>query len=88
MVISDNKKSPKISKIFYCEVCDYNTCKNNEYIKHISTSKHEKASKMVINDNEKSPKISDFFSCEKCGNVYKYNTGLSRHKKNVIKLLM
>jgi hypothetical protein len=82
MVISDNKKSPKISKIFYCDVCDYNTCKKNEYNKHISTSKHEKASKMVINDNEKSPKISVFFSCEKCGNVYKYNTGLSRHKKN------
>jgi hypothetical protein len=81
MVISDNKKYPKPHKIFYCEKCDYTTCKKNEYDKHLSTSKHEKASKMIINDNKKSPKTSDFFSCEKCGNIYKYNSGLSRHKK-------
>ena len=77
----DSKMSQKISQIFYCEVCDYNTCKNCDYKKHLSTSKHEKASKMIVNDSEMSQKISEKFICG-CGKIYKYGSGYYRHKKN------
>jgi hypothetical protein len=79
MVISDNKKSPKISKIFYCDVCDYNTSKKNDYKKHIETKKH-KMREMVVNGSKKSQKVATAFTCE-CGNIYKYDSGYYRHKK-------
>ena len=35
------KKSPKISKIFLCENCNYKCSKNSEFNKHILTNKHK-----------------------------------------------
>jgi len=55
MVILGNKKSPKISKIFYCKNVTIIRVKN-KYNNYLSTSKHEKGNKMIINDNKKSPK--------------------------------
>ena len=51
-----SKNSLKISHIFCCNFCDYNTCKKNDYKKHLATDKHEKAknaSKMLENASEK-----------------------------------
>jgi uncharacterized C2H2 Zn-finger protein len=42
----------------------------------LSTLKHQK----ITNGNEKSPKIAKVFSCDRCGQIYKYNSGLCRHK--------
>jgi hypothetical protein len=77
MITSDNKKSPKIAKMFSCELCDYHTSKQCDYYKHLSTPKHQK----ITNDDEKSQKIAKVFSCDRCGQIYKYNSGLCRHKK-------
>ena len=77
MIISDNKKSQKISKNFSCNLCDYHTSKQCEYSKHLGTYKHQK----ITNGNEKSPKIAKMFRCDRCGQIYKYNSGLCRHKK-------
>jgi hypothetical protein len=87
MVVNDSEKSPKVAKVFCCELCDYTTCKKCDYTKHLSTDKHKKAtndSKMVVNDSKKSPKVA-FYTCE-CGKIYKYDSGYYRHKKvcNVI----
>jgi len=67
----DNSKS---SSQFYCEYCDYSTCRLSQYNRHILTDKHLR----IINDNEKVQK--QHFECN-CGKKYKYDSGLSRHKK-------
>ena len=69
----DIKKVPKSSKIFYCNKCDYITKRLSQYERHLLTSKHKK----IILDNNKNEKI---FIC-KCGKIYKYLSGLSKHKK-------
>jgi hypothetical protein len=70
----DNKKSQKSQKspnIFECKKCNYNTCNKKDYNKHLKTKKH--------NDNKMITKNVHF--CD-CGKVYKYLSGLSRHKLN------
>jgi hypothetical protein len=80
-------KSGKNGKsIYYCEKCDYNCFKKYNWNKHLTTSKHIKAT----NDNnlatEKWQKMANrVFCCENCGKEYKDRTGLWRHKKVCIK---
>ena len=69
MIVEDSKKSLKVASKYYCYDCDYNTCKKNDYIKHLSTDKHkntENGSKMVVNDSKKSPKVALKFICNLC----------------------
>ena len=82
MVVNDSKKLLKVSHIFCCSYCDYNTSKKSSSDKHLLTDKHKKNendSKMVVNDSEQSPKVAHF-QC-KCGKIYKYDSGYYRHKK-------
>jgi hypothetical protein len=78
----DSEKLPKVAKKFVCGICDYTTCKNSSYVKHMTTDKHKKKendSKMVENDSNLGEKIANFI-CN-CGKVYKYDSGYYRHKK-------
>ena len=52
---------------FICKLCNYSTKRKYDYKKHLKTKKHN-------NINKK-------FKCE-CGKVYKYRSGLSKHKNN------
>ena len=82
MVVNGSKKSPKVAKNFYCECCDYITCKISDFNKHVSTDKHQfnqNGSKMVVKYAQKSPKVAEY-KCD-CGRVYKYDSGFYRHKK-------
>jgi len=69
----DNKKNLKNLKNYCCNNCNFNTRQHNDYNRHLLTAKH----KMVING-----KLNTLlkFVCI-CGNEYKFNSGLSRHKK-------
>ena len=73
------KKMPNDATIYYCKKCDFKCSKNSNYTKHLLTRKHI----MITNDNEKMPHENkesvDIFTCN-CGNIYKYKSGLSRHK--------
>jgi predicted lactoylglutathione lyase len=69
----DIKKMPKNAKKICCEKCNFICFKKSNYEKHLSTPKH---SKIILEDN-KNEKI---FIC-KCGKIYKYLSGLSKHKK-------
>ena len=74
MITNDNIKS---SEKYACELCDYKTCRKSQYDRHLSTDKHL----MIKNGNKKVPK--KLFVCN-CGKTYKYNSGLSRHKKSCL----
>lgn len=85
MVINDSNLSQKIAKKFCCEACDYYTSKKTDYMKHLSTDKHQKKandSKMIVNDSDLSQKVAGY-KCQ-CGKVYKYDSGYYRHKKKCI----
>jgi hypothetical protein len=58
---------------FICEQCNFKCSKNSNWNTHILTAKHKK----IMDGNEKK---KNKFVCD-CGNEYKYNSGLSRHKK-------
>ncbi len=72
----EQKKSPKIPKIFSCEKCNYICSNKKDYNKHLLTAKH----KMERLEQQKSPKIPKIFSCD-CGKTYKSASGLWKHKK-------
>ena len=81
----DKNKTPKNSKKlpeYNCDFCDFKCCKKIDWERHIVRPKHiknENDNKMITNDNDLTPKNS-LFTCN-CGNAYKYQSGLSRHKK-------
>ena len=43
------KKLRKIAPEYYCEMCDYSTCRKSSCDKHLLTAKHL----MVVNGSEK-----------------------------------
>jgi hypothetical protein len=75
----DSKTVLESSEKFCCYSCNYYTSRKSQYNRHLSTSKHEKGSKMIVNDSKNVPKSSEFI-CS-CGKTYKYDSGYYRHKK-------
>jgi hypothetical protein len=71
--------SQKVAKNFHCQKCDYRTTNKYDWKKHISTTKHQNGNKMVISNQ-----ILLNYECEICGKSYKFNSGLSRHKKKCL----
>ena len=66
---------PKNPPKFLCEICDYSTCKQKDYNKHILTRKHL----YRTNLEQKIPK-NPLFVCD-CGKSYKARNSLWYHKK-------
>ena len=75
------KKFQKSSKKYYCEKCDYSSNRESQWHRHLSTTKHKMDNMDNSVDNTKSTKRC--FECV-CGKVYKYNSGLSKHKKKCL----
>ena len=72
------KTRQKGGKKYCCEKCEY-SCKDKYNMKrHLSSTKHQ----MVTNGNINEAKRGTL-KC-KCGKVYKFRSGLSRHKKNCV----
>ena len=72
---NDNEKSVKIRKKFYCRKCDYTTSDKKDWNKHILTRKHKKSAKA----DKIKPTVE--FKCNFCDKIYKYKSGLCRHRK-------
>ena len=71
------ENAQKHAKIFFCNICDYNTCKKYDLTRHCSTQKHKNNVLTTVN-NEKSAKN---FVCNFCKKEYNDRAGLWRHKK-------
>lgn len=73
----DNFLVPKSSEFFYCKKCDYKSSRHSQWVRHLSTAKHQ----MDNLDNKKVPEHNMLlYSCH-CGKKYKYQSGLCKHKK-------
>ena len=70
------KKLQKVAKKYCCKKCDYTSKNKSNFLKHLGTTKHQ----MVTNGNQKVAKSCKSI-CGNCGRIYKYKSGLSRHKK-------
>ena len=46
--MSVNEIMPKLCHKFFCEKCDYGTCKKSSYDNHLISSKHKKS--MSVNE--------------------------------------
>lgn len=83
-------------RIWSCKKCSYETLKKNNYMRHLKSIKHkEETNNEVMDENmnqdkttnntikkrqNKTGKTISRFGCE-CGKIYKYLSGLYRHKK-------
>ena len=64
MTISDNNEQNE-QKIFICKLCDFKTCKKNNYNRHILTLKHKNLSNsdtIVTNSDKNEQKEQIFLS--------------------------
>ena len=72
-------KKPLKTQDYTCDICSFISGNKKDFNRHILTPKHLKLCHLVTNDNNFTQK-NPLCICE-CGNIYKYNSGLSRHKK-------
>ena len=68
----------KNSVEFYCDSCDFVTCKKNDFLRHEQTQKHIRNNSATFSNNFATEKT---LICEFCNKTYKDRTGLWRHKK-------
>ena len=89
MMTNDDEKVEKVEKIekieknekkYFCEKCDYLTCKKTDFNKHLITYKH----KMINNEVEKIEKVEKVenkYLCNECNASLSSRQSLWRHKK-------
>ena len=72
------------SNSFYCEHCDYLTCKKSSWNQHLGTRKHcnaTNATNNATNATKKNALDFNLLECNICGKTYKHSSSLYRHKK-------
>ncbi len=74
-----NKKNAENAENFFCKICDFKCSKKSNFLKHLSTRKHE----ILTNPNKKMPKNATSFMCS-CGKSYKHRSTLSSHQKKCV----
>ena len=71
---------PQSSGKYVCKTCDYITCRESQYTRHLSTDKHKKRHVATFS-NHLVPKGSVSYQCDKCDKKYCDKSGLWRHNK-------
>ena len=66
--------TPKNSKFFTCETCDFKCSNKQDYTRHLSTRKHKCKSSGNI-------KTLNTYNCITCNKTFKSSSGLWKHKK-------
>jgi hypothetical protein len=71
-------KNFESSKIFHCNICDYNTSRKSQYDRHLLTAKHkityDNLHNDLQNDADKVPKSSKYVCT--CGKEYLHRQSL------------
>ena len=77
---------PKSSEKFICNLCDYNTSRRSQYLRHLTTDKHKsRMTETIVTQTEtKSSKKFQKLTCE-CGMFFNNRTTMWRHKKICVK---
>ena len=75
-----NESSKKVAANFYCEMCDYTTCKKFNYDKHILTLKHLDTKHTKSKTKLCSKKVATEFICS-CGKEYLHQSSLWNHRQ-------
>ena len=71
----------KISFRYYCEICDYGTCKKSNFNNHCESNKHI-FNKLETNSTDIKPFLSSKkYHCDVCNKNYTDRSGLWKHKK-------
>ena len=65
---------------YTCDICDYNTFKKNNYLRHKNSTKH-KNNELAMNSNNFDQNEQNNLLCKNCNKIYKSYSGLWRHKK-------
>jgi len=77
------KTSKKQATNYYCEFCDYSTCRKSNILTHEMTAKHKRMTEDYIGGqkqaNFKQISSNEDFKCE-CGRIYKHRQGLWKHR--------
>ena len=74
-IVSDLTTNTKSSDIFKCEPCNYETSRRSQYVRHISTTKHQCGLKKVPE-----------YKCNVCSKIYKHQSSLCKHSKQCIQI--
>ena len=69
---------------FYCDSCDYSTCRKSNYDEHLLTAKHKKSTFSNFCQPNFQQIQQSKFTCENCNKEYKDKSGLWRHNKKCI----
>jgi hypothetical protein len=87
METKEDKILPNLSKnsaqLFYCNFCDYNTCKKSSYDTHILSAKHRRMTKEDAGGQNSAQILlphREKFICD-CGKEYQHRQGLWKHRK-------
>ena len=76
--MTTKKEQKRASTNFYCELCDFTSCKKNNFERHLMTAKHKKLQNTTKKE-QKEQSDDKRFACE-CGKSYKHHSSLYNHK--------
>ena len=84
MTTNDNILVAKLCPKYWCENCDYFTCKKSSIDKHYESNKH-KINVLTTNNNGLVAKLcSKKYMCKICEKIFNDRSGLWRHNKKCI----
>ena len=80
----DTQILPQKPQNFTCKNCEFISSNKKDYVRHLSTQKHKKRENDTnkIQKNPKKPQMQ--YECVNCNKIYKYSSGLYRHKKKCL----
>jgi hypothetical protein len=76
------EKTPNNADKYYCESCRVTCSKKSDWSRHILTRKHFRITEDNRLKTSKGVDLNDHMC--RCGNVYKYMSGLCKHKKRCV----
>ena len=80
----DTQILPQKPQNFTCKNCEFVSSNKKDYVRHLSTQKHKNRENDTnkIQKNPKKPQMQ--YECVNCNKIYKYSSGLYRHKKKCL----